>query len=110
MPEEDDLRARLQELLEQSRESGERFFADVGKVVDNLRNQVGHQLGQLGLVTKEDLERLERKLDDLAASSAAASEPAAGKEPTKGTAGKQKSGSGKGSGKKSSGKKSADAA
>lgn len=104
MPEEDDLRARLQDLLEQSRESGEKFVADVGKVLDNIRSQLGNQLGQMGLVTKEDLARLERKIDDLAASGST------GKESGKGSTGKQKSGPGKASGKKSAGKKSADAA
>lgn len=71
MPEQDDVRIRLQELLEQSRESGERFVTDLAEVLESVRDLLGHQLGQVGLATRDDIARLERKIDDLVAVSTA---------------------------------------
>lgn len=55
----DQAQSAVQELLDRSRKSTERLLAVI-------RKEVGAQVGSLGLATKADLARLERRVDALA--------------------------------------------
>jgi polyhydroxyalkanoate synthesis regulator phasin len=74
---------QVQDLVDRSRENTERM-------VDVVRKEVVGQLGSLGLATKADLAKLERKLDAaMRASKPAASKKTAAKKSTKKAAAKK---------------------
>jgi polyhydroxyalkanoate synthesis regulator phasin len=69
----DQAQERIDDLVERSRKNTE-------AMVDTVRREIAQQLGQLGLATKDDLQRLEQRLSGRgAAASKAPSAPAAKK-------------------------------
>lgn len=65
----DQARDAVTDLVERSRKSSE-------KLVDTIRTEIASQVGNLGLATKADIERLERKIAKLSGSGTGAKKKA----------------------------------